>query len=195
MTDEHKTVLLYSGGLDSAALFYALGKPAALYVGGMFGPARYASVGETLAIARQREISPEFDRALEIVSVDFRPFMRPRRWDFARETVLALAAWGAEYDEAMYGYVQEDGMNRNHVRKQCKRIADAVGTTEEPFKVSFPAWRLDKTALVKRALDKGATPEFLAASYSCVVDPLEACGKCKGCEGRKRALKAVENAI
>lgn len=188
MATERK-VLLYSSGLDSSALFYVLGCPPALYVGGAKGPARASSVGETLAIHRQRSISPEFDRMFHSVDVNCAPFMRAGKWGFPREIVLALAAYGHNYDHACYGYVKEDGMTAAHVKRETKRISHSVNM--DGFVVSFPVWNKTKTMLVKAALKAGAPVEFLKASYSCVLDPIEPCGQCAGCLGRDVAFKTV----
>lgn len=178
--------LLYSGGLDSACAFFILCKPFAFYAGGLNGPARTANVGEMTAIEMQREIAPEFAAKLRAVEIDFRPFMRPGKWQFQRDLLCCLAAWAAGFDEVSIAWCKDDGPTPESAAKVAKLQAAAVGFG---FKVSFPLVHLTKAELVERALNAGAPIEFLYASHSCVKG-VEPCNNCLNCKQRAKAFAA-----
>lgn len=177
-----RSVLLYSGGFDSACAWYVLGKPDALYVGGEFGPARNANAGEMAAIVKQRGIDPEFSARLRLIRFDFRPLMRPGKYDFPRDLILCQLAWAAGYDHVMIGWVKDDGTTPEWAERQSKNIGRHVGM--QGFKVSFPVVSQSKRELYDAALDAGASPEFLHVSHSCLRSS-EPCGECKACVQRQ----------
>lgn len=177
--------LLYSGGLDSSALWWALGKPAALYCGGSFGPARHANLGEMDAIERQMQICPEFADKLTIRDIDFRPFMRGGEWHLPRDQVMCMLAWAAGFDGVMIGWCRDDGTTQAWADQQAARFAQCVGND---FVVTFPAVKLTKRQMVRRALRRGCPPAFLEASHSCVRQSDGHCGQCDNCVQREAAL-------
>lgn len=181
-------VLLYSGGLDSSCAWWVLGRPAALYCGGSFGPARHANLGEMAAIENQLEISPEFRRALNIMEFDFRPFMREGEYRMPREMICAQLAWARGFDTIQIAYTKDDGVSESWAATQAENYGAAVGM--KGFRVEFPVRHLTKRELVRQALKAGAPPGFLRASHSC-LNASTACGKCKSCKQRKAALRGI----
>jgi hypothetical protein len=180
---------LFSGGLDSACLWWIMDRPPALFVGGPFGPARDASLGEARAVERMAELCPEFRDKLCLVGLDCRPFMRPDSWLFPRDELCALLAWGAGFDGVALGWCKDDGMTEARVQSASEHLRQAL-PREFPFSVSFPAWNMTKKEMVRAALGAGASREFLAASYSCVMSS-DPCGACVNCKQRTLALEGV----
>jgi len=179
--------LLYSGGLDSSCAWWMLGKPAALYVGGIHGPARWANVGELQAMNQQRLICPEFAGALRQKPLDFRPFMRHGEYMLPRDEICMAAAWAEGFDEMFLAWTRED-CPPGRAAEICARIA---GGFPFPFKVTMPFVELSKAELVKAAMGAGAPPEFILASHSCVRGSAH-CGQCKNCRQRQEALSACK---
>lgn len=180
------TALLYSGGLDSSCLWWIMGKPPALFFGGPRGPARGAGLAEAKAVSDQAQMCPEFSEKLVVFDLDFTPFMREGRWEFARDEVMLLAAEAAGYDGAAFGWCKDDGMTAEKRDKAAARLRVVV-PEKFPFAVEFPAWDMSKADLVNAALEAGASPEFIAASYSCVTGA-EPCGECLNCKQREAAF-------
>lgn len=180
------TALLYSGGMDSACAWWALGKPRCLYVGGAFGPARWANMGEMAAINKQRAMWPEFAGAIIQKPLDFRPFMRAGEYMFARLEIMALAAWAEGFDGIMAAYTSED-MSSERAAGVIAKLRDCVPFE---FTVEFPLVQKSRVELLQAALDAGAPPEFILASHSCVRQSQGHCGNCENCSQRAAALRA-----
>jgi hypothetical protein len=171
--------------LDSAAAFYALGKPTCLYIGGLDGPARSANRGEMVALLTLRELSQEFNAKLVTMQFDFSPFMREGAWRFPREMILCQLAWAAGFDEVMIAWVKDDGATEDWTRQQAANFAASVGMAG--FKVSFPVAHLTKRELLAKARVAGMPLGFAESTHSCVrsSDP---CGLCENCTQREAAL-------
>ena len=178
--------LLYSGGLDSACAWWALGKPHAVYCGGSFGPNRHANLGEMQAIESMLAISPEFADKLTVIEYDFRPFMRPGEHHLPREMICCQLAWARGFDVAQIAWVRDDGTSAEWAATQSANFGTAVGMKD--FRVEFPVRHLSKAKLIKAALDAGCPPEFIEASHSCVRQSNGHCGKCQNCKQRDAAL-------
>ena len=179
--------LLYSGGMDSACAWWVLGKPRCLYVGGTYGPARWANIGELNALNTQRMVCPEFAGALTTKPVDFRPFMRDGEYMLPRDELCVMAAWAEGFDGAMLAWTSEDAP-LEHGQNVCERIEKALPFA---FKVSMPLAALSKARLLEAALAAGAPAEFIMASHSCVRGSTH-CGQCKNCRQRQEALSACK---
>ena len=178
--------LLYSGGLDSTAAWFALGKPKALYVGGRWGSARWANEGELFALDRQVALSAEFAHQLTRKELDFRPFMRKGEYMLPRLEILIMAAWAEGFDGVMVAYTNED-MPVDHAANVTARLEKVMPFV---FTVKFPFVEIGRPELVKLALDAGAPEPFLLASHSCVRQSASHCGLCNNCKQRAAALAA-----
>lgn len=185
------TALAYSGGLDSACAWWALGKPPAIYCGGNFGPARHANHSEMDAIEDQMALCPEFCDALKFIDFDFRPFMRPGEWYFARDKVIAKLAWAAGVDRLLIGWHSGD-CSVEWGQRQCREIANS--TSSDDFQVAMPFLAISKIELMQRALDCGMPRDFAEAASSCVITH-PACGKCRPCRERSETLDAALEVI
>lgn len=178
--------LLYSGGLDSSCLWWILGKPPALFFGGPGGPARDAGIAEATAVHRQWAMCKDFADKLTVMRLDFTPYMRPGQWEFPRDEVSVLAAYGAGFDGVSFGWCKDDGMTEAKALSASRRLR-AVVPEKFPFAVEFPAWNLTKAEMIAKALEAGAPREFIEASYSCVTSA-EPCGVCLNCGQREAAF-------
>lgn len=184
---EPRTALMYSGGLDSACAFFVLGMPDALYFGGdVNGPARYAGLGELMALKAHTRIVPGRIRALEF---DFGPFMRtdPQRgqWTHPRHQLCAMLAWAEGYDRVLFAWCKDD--NTGDALPRFKQKFE--GAVDMPgFSVEFPVIQYSKAELIGKALEAGAPIEFLNLSHSCVVRGDKHCGKCVNCRQRRAAF-------
>lgn len=181
--------LLHSGGLDSTCAWYVLGKPAAVYCGGSFGPARHANLGEMAAIEALCNLDPSFANALRVIEFDFRPFMRAGVWNMPREQILVQLAWAAGYDRLMIAYVADDGLPPAMLEYQSRNFGLAVGMAG--LVVDFPVADMTKRELVQRALQAGMPPEVVEASHSCLRQSDGHCGACVNCRQRAAALAGI----
>lgn len=185
-----KSVLLYSGGLDSACAWWILDKPPVLFVGGNNGPARSASFGELKAIAKQKEVSKEFDQSLIAVRANLEIFQRPAEWHFPREQLLCQIAWANGFDEAIISWNKSDGTTEKWANAAIEKFQGACWTGSNHFNVRMPFINKTKAEMVSEAIAKGCPPEFLYASHSCVRSST-ACGECNNCKDREVALANV----
>lgn len=178
-------VLLMSGGLDCAALWPILGRPDALYCGGLWGPAFDANGGEYRAV---RKLKQDWmgDR-LTIREVDFRPFKRTDEYHFPREPLLCMIARAMGYDTAILGWVAEDHVTQDSVDRQRRDFMRAIGDPD--FRVEIPAWNIAKKDLVRMALKCGVNADYFRTTYSC-TQRSRPCGRCKSCRDRREALAA-----
>lgn len=184
-----KTALLYSGGLDSLCAWYVLGKPDAVYIGGEFGPARDANVGEVAAINAHCGLNESFRRRFYFNEFDFTPFMRDGEYHMPREMICTQLAWAMGYDRILIAFCADDGITPEWAEVQSRNFGLAVGMAG--LTVEFPVAAMTKADLVATALKRGATPEIIASSWSCVRQSEIPCGKCQNCKQRKTALSTL----
>lgn len=183
---------MFSGGLDSACAYPILGGPDALYFGGKHGPARMANAGEVRAVYAMKKMLGDQDN-IGAFEFDFRPFMRKvevdgergTEWKMPRHQICAMLANGMGYDKVLFAWCKEDGTSPE-ARDAFKKMFE--GATGNRVEVDFPVLHLSKAELITRALDAGAKPEFLLASWSCVARSDRHCGKCVNCKQRRQAF-------
>lgn len=177
-------VLLCSGGLDSACLFYICGKPITLYIGGSNGAARDANASEIKALSLLKKFSEEFAKQFRAILIDLRPFMRANEYKFPREQLLTMLAWSHGANTVLLGWNQNDLTNETHITAMAEKLKGSIDV-----KVEFPVWYKNKAQIVREALQLGATREFINASFSCVRQSGSHCGQCDNCIERFVALQ------
>lgn len=184
--------LLFSGGLDAAAAWWVLNKPRWVHI-----PCHpWSAALELQAIDRLGKLSQEFAASGEIVDDALVSFQRQRGKEWPRDLVMALVAWGQGYDEVMVGWHLDDFHGNSESGKYAEDMVaatTAAATTglEHGLLFRAPLRHLTQAQLAWAALDAGAPPEFLLASYSCVRGVVGHCGTCTSCKQRTTALGAV----
>jgi hypothetical protein len=187
----NRHVLLFSGGLDSAAAWWVLGQPPWLH----FASANLPGATEIRVINQLRDISPDFAAAGEIVEMDWSLWKRKDMYAFPREHLCALRCWARGYDRVWTGWHVDDGtLPTTYGEKGVFPYGVFVGG-ETDFKLLHPVqgMGLRRADLVRAALDAGASLEFLTASFSCHHnrDDGRHCGRCQNCSERHVAFLAA----
>lgn len=185
----NKTVLMFSGGLDSACAWHILRKPDCLYCGGPYGPARAANQGEMQAMDSLCALDLEFQSHVVGKFFDWTPFIREGHYTLPRENILAIAAWAAGYNTVLYAWTQNDSKFKERIDHMKRVTTGAVDM--EGFGTDFPVWRFYRHELIERALSMGAIKEWLHATWSCVAQGELHCGKCVNCCERFLAFRAA----
>lgn len=180
-----KSVLLFSGGMDSVIFDKLLNPDILLYI--PTGP-----VYEEIETHKINQLADEkfIDRdklicvpdVLNLVSFERDDAIVPNRNAFLMlvasmygETVYLGSVWGdrsTDKDETFY--------------KHMKTLLDHMWqeqhwTEERKFTISSPYKSVTKTELVREYLEKGYDPEAMIVSYSCYEGKEPVCGWCKPC--------------
>jgi 7-cyano-7-deazaguanine synthase in queuosine biosynthesis len=190
MPDRRTTVLSMSGGLDSAAAWWTLGRPDWFFV---TGGNPHVAKREVEAVERLSVLCPEFRACGRVVDFSFQPFRSPTTWFFPREHFLAALAVGLGYTEILFGYHSWDTVRRVDTDDVHRPITEFLTNyADTPDLVArTPTAKWSRPELIAAALAAGCPSEFLLATWSCQRDGAMHCGTCQNCVERFLALDAV----
>ena len=182
-----KSVLLYSGGMDSLMIDYLL-KPDVLLNISM----------NSAYDARERESFPDKKIIFLDDVINLGRYERDDAIVANRNAHLVLLA--SHYGETIWlGSVSgdrsfdKDEIFYNHMETLLNHMWQKQHWTEERrFTVSSPFKDRTKTDLVEEYLEKGGQPQYLLDSYSCYEGEQQHCGQCKACF---RKWVALENNV
>ena len=178
--------LSFSGGLDSAAAWWALGKPDWYFVTGGNPNAR---IRECQAVEALCSLVPEFRERGRIIDIDFSPF-RGSYMFFPRSLLLTCLGVGLGYQEIWSAFQLWDGGSPEHeVNKSLSEFVQRYYGNPD-LVVSSPTAKWGRTELVRRAKEAGCPDEFLRHTWSCHQIEEKHCGLCVNCVERYVALKA-----
>ncbi len=182
--------LAMSGGLDSVAAWWVLGKPRWIFV---TGANPHVSTKETEAVQKLCEMDTEFAEKGEIIEFDLSPFQSPHTNFFPRESFVAALAVGKGFTEVWFGYHSWDRPRPNPADGDLDLIRteflSAYGHKSNiEFRARLPLVNLSRVEIINRALAKGCPPEFLLASWSCQKAGEHHCGDCRNCVERAVAF-------
>lgn len=189
-TPKNKTVLLFSGGMDSLIMNHLL-QPDILLVcchGNKYQDIEFAKIQELT----NRRIIPDciFETSLQLGKFERDDAMIP-----CRNLYFILLA--AQYGETIYlGSVYGDRSldKSSEFFLKSKEMLDYLyleqhWCVERKFQVAAPFKEYTKTELVREYLSKGGKAEYLLISYSCYEGHIKPCGWCKPCFRKWVALQ------
>ena len=180
------TALCFSGGLDSAAAWWALGKPAWYFV---VGGNPHARVREAEAVEALCSLVPEFRLKGRVLDIDFSPFQGSFYY-FPRNLLLSFVGVALGYREIWAAFQLWDGGSPRHeVDQRTTELVRHYYSNPE-LTVSSPTAKWSRTELVRRALEAGCPKEFLTRTWSCHQVEEKHCGLCINCVERYVAFKA-----
>jgi 7-cyano-7-deazaguanine synthase in queuosine biosynthesis len=179
-----KSVLLYSGGMDSLMIDYLLEPDILLNI----------SMNSAYD-ARERESFPDKEIIFLDDVINLGRYERDDAIVPNRNAHLVLLA--SHYGETIWlGSVSgdrsfdKDEMFYHHMEILLNHMWQPQHWTEERrFTVSSPFKDRTKTGLVKEYLERGGTEESLLISYSCYEGEQYHCGHCKACFRKWVALE------
>ena len=179
-----KSVLLYSGGMDSVIIDHLL-KPDILLNISM----------NSNYDARERKSFPDKEIIFLDNVINLSRFERDDAIVPNRNAHLVLLA--SHYGETIWlGSVSgdrsfdKDEIFYHHMETLLNHMWQAQHWTEERrFTVSSPFKDRTKTDLVEEYLEKGGQPQYLLDSYSCYEGEQQHCGQCKACFRKWVALE------
>lgn len=191
------TVLLLSGGVDSAALAYSLHPDLAVTID-------YGQVPTDAEIQASKQICKELDLPHTIIEADCGDLgtgsmadreqidaaSTPEWWPFRNQLLITLAAMHAvkiDADLLIFGAVQSDNDHADGRSEFFELMDKTVSFQEGTLNVSTPAIDQTSTELVQ---ESGAPLDFLAWAHSCHTSN-NACGECRGCTKRSRVMREV----
>lgn len=192
------TLLLLSGGLDSAAVASIWRPKEALFVDYGQRPAdgerRAARAIASFLSLPLRELTLDLSIVGAGLLAGRRPLPTapsPEWFPFRNQMLITLAAACAVnegHDEVSVGLVKEDGQRHADGTENFLNAMSALTSSQEQGpRVVAPGIRHSSSELVSRA---GLPVEALMQTVSCHVAPL-ACGSCPGCRKRAAVLHAV----
>lgn len=187
-----KSVLLFSGGMDSLIMNYLL-KPDILLV----IPHENAYQEQELAIIEKLIESGSIDK--EKVVFDYSLNLRYFERDDAiiPNRNLYFITLASHYGETIYlGSIHGDRSldKSKEFFKKCENMFNYLFQEQHwckkrNFSISAPYKNYTKTKLVKLFLEKGGNPRDLLISYSCYEGHSKHCGRCKPCFRKWVALE------
>lgn len=179
-----KAVLALSGGLDSAAAWWALGKSDWMFV----TPAHpIASARECEAVTKLCELDRAFADCGNVLNVSLLPFMRPGGWCFPRKVLLSCLAVGLGYEEILFAYHAWDtAFEGNTPERMTEFLRFMYGF--KSLTVHEPLRGVSRLELLDRARAAGCPDEFLLATWSCQRAGELHCGACINCVERHTVL-------
>lgn len=192
-----ETVLLFSGGLDSAALAYALRPDLALTVD-------YGQVTADAEIHAATQICEELDLPHTTIQADcgdlgtgsmseheqVEAASTSEWWPFRNQLLITLGAMHAVKngaDQLILGTVQSDREHADGRPEFFELIDDAVSLQEGNLNIATPAINQTSKELVQ---ESEAPLSLLAWTHSCHTSN-HACGECRGCTKRSSVLHEV----
>lgn len=188
-----KTVLLFSGGMDSLMVAWLAKPDVLLYV-------RHGSRYEQAeASALTRLVAAEALPPGSLLHIDTLPLGRFERPDaIIPLRNLFFVALAAQYGERVLVGAMQGDRSLDKSAEFFQRTSDLLSYLHGPqhwcqprtFFVNAPYQRETKTSLVRRYLAVGHDPALLRMSFSC-YDPVESrqCGVCKPCFRKWVALR------
>lgn len=182
-------VLLFSGGLDSVALWYLLGKPAALYVhlGHRYEAAEVAAIDRLAAAVP--DLRPSCAEGPRLGHLEQPGGHIPHRNLLLAATAAAVTGTDHVMLGALLGEASPD-KSAAFLRSASRALTASAG---RPVRVSAPARRWTKTGLVRRWLaahpDAARVVPLTRSCYS--PDAVPECGSCPACFRRHVALYHV----
>lgn len=186
-----KRVLLYSGGLDSTALWYLLNKPHPIYcpLGHRYEVLERMAI-QHIARITEGSLYPELVFALKLGAYERDDAHIPYR-NLLLASAAALRGADVIYLGALRGEASPDKTNA-FARATSKALSEASGRR---IRVEFPALHLTKTRLVHRFLQETDSVAYhaLLASRSCYTNSryevgVVGCGRCQSCFRRWVAM-------
>ncbi len=196
-TAKGKSVLLFSGGMDSL-MFDTLLKPdVLLYIpsGSAYEEVETDKVYELVTSGRiDRNKLVILDKTLNLKSFERDDMIVPNRNAYL---VLLASHYGEKiYLGSVYGdrsfdkdktfYTLMENL-LNHIWQEQHWTEERQFTVESPYK------DVTKTELIKQYIEAGGSEEALMESYSCYSGDLQPCGICKPCF--RKAVSLVNNNI
>lgn len=172
-----KTVLAYSGGLDSFILWILLGQPQCLYVAG--GHAYQGRELETI-LAHRRKLGVNCYISRKINWADFEqedghiPYrndliLTAMSMEFPGATILAYGALSGETSPDKSGAF---------IRRKSRLMSMQAG---HRIRVVAPARHMTKTELVAKYIREGHAVNYLHQTRSCYRPGDLGCGRCMAC--------------
>lgn len=178
-------VLAFSGGLDSAACWWATGKPAWFFV-----PSANSIPGqiERDRVAKLCEISPEFAAAGKTIEFDMDKMRRPGK-RYPRHLILSAIGFSAGWDEVWFGLHKWDPQHGQWPQTEdgidiFQTVMFRTYYANHAVTVRYPVAHLTRIEVVKKALESGCPEAFLQATWSCQGADAQHCGLCHNCVER-----------
>jgi|GEM_PF-6081661 len=183
-----KEVLMLSGGLDSAAAWWALGKPPWLFV--TKANRKEVESKELRAVLSMMAYCQEFAERGRIVDCDFSPFRSQNHSVFPREFLLACIAVAEGFNTIYFIWHTNDSdpERREQVVKDITRLL-RENYLDQSLTVLMPFKDFSREELVRKALEAGCPKEFLLVTWSCQSGGDLHCGYCDNCVERWIALR------
>lgn len=194
MTD---SMLLISGGVDSAALAYQIDPDLAITLDYGQTPAE-AEIQASREICRELEIpheilqfdAPELGTGTMSEQGQIEAASTPEWWPFRNQLIITLAGSyavkrGAE--ELIIGTVKDDREHADGTPGFLSLIDELISLQEGELQVSAPAKDLTSKELVS---ETGIGPELLGWTHSCHTSN-NPCGTCRGCLKRQDIVDEI----
>ena len=195
MSEMKKSLLLFSGGLDSSSAAYYFTKK------GLCFDCLFINYGQRSARMQLRSskiICEKLGKRLLIADIrKLRDLFTSNEWLKPHEPIvhrnlvivpLAIAfAKEKGYDEVIIASVKEDCEyegNRQEIIKTLKSLGEILG-----IKVSTPFAGLPKSFLLKIGVSSGLDPLL---TYSCLLGHKYHCGQCSQCVKRREAFRSAK---
>ncbi len=192
----NKTVLLYSGGLDSLMVAYLLNPDILLYI----PSGTVYEDKETRVIKKQIEdgiLTSELvilDKELDLIDFERDDAIVPDRNAYL---ILLAANFG---DTIWLGGINGD-RSVDTDENFCRMMVDLLDYTHQDqhwtkarkFTITSPLHHLTKTDIIKQFLELGGDPSIIEDSYSCYLGEDKPCGVCKPCV--RKAVAMINNGI
>jgi len=191
-------VLLFSGGLDSAALAYWLRPDRLLFID-------YGQIAADGELRAATTISSELQLDLDVRRVDARSCgaghmaggralssTAPEFWPYRNQFLITIAAMTYASESALsilVGTVRTDRIHPDGRPKFLRRLETAL-RTQADVRLEAPAISISSKTLIKRA---GVPLELLGWAFSCHRANY-ACGQCRGCTKHLQTLMRIQRA-
>jgi 7-cyano-7-deazaguanine synthase in queuosine biosynthesis len=164
-----KTILLFSGGVDSYVAWHYLGKPATVY----FDLRSRYTLTELIAV---RKLIPT---TLVDISLNLSQREQPSAYVPFRNLLLACQA--AHYGDEIVMAGNADDVVSDKTEGIFKEFSDLLSKLEgREIRVTSPFWHMSKRELVRWYLDNVGDVEPLRQTVAC-YSGREYCGACKSC--------------
>jgi 7-cyano-7-deazaguanine synthase len=192
-----KAAILFSGGIDSAALASWKRPDLAITVD-------YGQASADAELRAASIIAVELGIRHETFRIDLGKFgtgamanrpqlpiaPSPEWWPFRNQFLITLAAMFSireGFDELLIGTVLSDNLHADGSATFIQCVDALISLQEGNLRLRAPAAQMKSTELVRVS---GLTPALLAWCHSCHRGNL-ACGKCRGCDKNRQVRNAV----
>ena len=177
-------IQLFSGGLDSFAMWHLLGQPEPVYV--CYGH-KYES-RELDTIGRLEQADPSL-RVTRLVGPQIGDLEQSDGHIPHRNLLLIGTAVAALQPEVVYLGVLRGETSRDKSSRFLRQTSKLLSFSEQPVSVRSPSKRLTKTQLVARFIRQFPDLEGrLRLTRSCYADSDLPCGRCMACFRRWVAM-------